>query len=193
MTNEKTIVIVSGLPRSGTSLMMKMLEAGGLPLLVDNLREADEDNPKGYYEFEQVKQLKDGDVAWVSEGRGKAIKVVAPLLRYLPDSFDYKILFMRRSMSEILASQKQMLIRRGKDPDAVPDEMIAKVFDKQLTEVLEWVEKSDNIDSLELSYSDMVNDPSELIKDIQTFLDIELEVAEMGKVVDPALYRQRAN
>ena len=111
------ITIVSGLPRSGTSMMMKILEAGGLEVFTDNLRLPDEDNPKGYYELEQVKALKDGDDSWIKDAPGKVVKVISSLLEYLPLSYKYKIIFMRRAIPEILASQKQMLIRRGESSD----------------------------------------------------------------------------
>jgi hypothetical protein len=114
------IVVVSGLPRSGTSMMMKMLEAGGIPVLTDYEREADEDNPKGYFEFERVKNLKDGDDAWLPQAKGKVVKVIAALLTDLPSSYEYEVIFMRRAMPEILASQRQMLIRRGEMQTLLP-------------------------------------------------------------------------
>ena len=110
------IVVVSGLPRSGTSMMMKMLEAGGIPPVTDELRTADDDNPKGYYEFERVKQMDKGDTAWVADAQGKVVKVISALLKHLPSSHNYQVIFLRRHMSEILASQRKMLIRRGEDP-----------------------------------------------------------------------------
>ena len=109
------IVIVSGLPRSGTSMMMKMLEAGGIPLLTDSIRQADEDNPKGYYEFERAKKLPDGDTAWLKEARGKAVKIIAALLMELPQGYTYQVLFMHRNIQEVLASQSKMLARRGEE------------------------------------------------------------------------------
>ena len=113
----KTITVVSGLPRSGTSLMMKMLEAGGMPVLTDGIRHADADNPKGYYEFERVKALPKGDTAWVAEAQGKAVKVIAALLEYLPSTYHYKVIFMHRRMGGgILASQRKMLVRRWAFP-----------------------------------------------------------------------------
>ena len=122
------IVVVSGLPRSGTSMMMRMLEAGGLPPLTDGLRAPNDDNPLGYYEFERVKKLPEGDVGWLPEAQGHAVKIIAALLPHLPDSATYRVLFMRRAMSEILASQRRMLIRRGEDADAVDDAEMARLF-----------------------------------------------------------------
>jgi len=115
-----TILIVSGLPRSGTSMMMKMLEAGGMAVLTDNIRTADQDNPRGYYEFERVKQI-EHDTAWLPEAQGKAVKMIAGLLKHLPADYVYKIIFMQRDMDEVLASQRQMLVRRGKPTDCASD------------------------------------------------------------------------
>ena len=129
---EAPIVIVSGLARSGTSLMMKMIEAGGIPALTARLRAADEDNPKGYYEFERVKRLPDGDHAWLASARRKAVKVIFALLPSLPSGYRYKVIFMRRNISEILASQKAMLSRRGKDANLPTDAEMAAAIDPAL-------------------------------------------------------------
>ena len=107
--NDKTIIVVSGLPRSGTSMMMKMLAEGGLPILTDALREADDDNPNGYYEFELVKKLPDGQNKWLADANHKVVKIISALLEHLPTNYRYKIIFMEREPSEILASQQKML------------------------------------------------------------------------------------
>ena len=125
------VTVVSGLPRSGTSMMMRMLEAGGMEPVTDDLRTADEDNPKGYYEFERVKDL-ERDQAWLEDARGRFVKVISMLLRHLPSGHRYKIIFMRRKMEEILASQRQMLVRRGEWPDRVSDARMAEMFAKHL-------------------------------------------------------------
>ncbi len=122
------IMVVSGLPRSGTSMMMKMLTAGGILPLTDKLRVADRDNPEGYYEFERVKQLDKGDTAWLPEAQGKAVKVISFLLPHLPPQYAYQIVFVRRHMSEILASQRKMLVHRGEDPNNMNDDQMAAVF-----------------------------------------------------------------
>src|SRR5574342_806932 len=115
------VTVVSGLPRSGTSMMMRMLETGGLPVMTDHIRIPDESNPKCYYEFEQVKQLKEGNTGWISEGKGKVVKIISALLEYLPPGHKYRIVFMQRNMDEILASQREMLLRRGEPTDRVGD------------------------------------------------------------------------
>jgi hypothetical protein len=190
-TNNTLITIVSGLPRSGTSMMMKMLEAGGLPPLTDNLRTADEDNPKGYYEFERVKQLPKGDVAWLPDAQGKVVKVIAALLPYLPAGYQYRVIFMQRAMPEVLASQKQMLIRRGEDPDKIPDDVIAKLFEKHLKQVNEWVSQQPNVERLDVNYNEMLKNPQPFIERINAFLENRLDAAKMATVVDPSLHRQR--
>lgn len=187
-----TIVIVSGLPRSGTSMMMKMLEAGGLSLLTDHLRTPDEDNPKGYYEFERVKQLPKGDTAWLSEAEGKAVKVISALLEHLPATYHYKVIFMNRNMKEVLASQRKMLIRRGEDPNKVSEEELARLFQKHLRKVKAWLRAQPHIEVLEIDYNAMVRDPIPYVRQINTFLGGWLDEEAMAQVVDPSLYRNRA-
>jgi LPS sulfotransferase NodH len=190
-TLEQVVTIVSGLPRSGTSMMMKMLEAGGLPPMTDNIRTADEDNPKGYYEFERVKQLPKGDVAWLPDAQGKVVKVIAALLPHLPGGYQYRVIFMQREMSEVLASQRQMLIRRGEDPDKIPDDVIAKLFEKHLKQVNEWVSQQPNVERLDVNYNEMLKNPQPFIEQIAAFLGGQLDTAKMATVVDPSLHRQR--
>ena len=189
MTTE-TITIVSGLPRSGTSMMMKMLAAGGLEPLTDNIRTADEDNPKGYFEFERVKQI-ENDKAWLEDARGRVVKLISALLKHLPPSYNYKVLFMRRAMPEILASQRQMLIRRGEPADAVPDEKMAAMFNKHVAQVESWLAAQPNIEVLYVSYNDVLTDSRMHAEQINKFLGGSLKVEEMVDVVDRALYRQQ--
>ena len=190
-TSDQIITVVSGLPRSGTSMMMKMLEAGGIPPVTDNLRTADEDNPKGYYEFERVKQLTKGDIEWLADAPGKVVKVIAALLPYLPATYRYRVVFMQREMTEVLASQRQMLIRRGEDPNKIPDEIIAKLFEKHLRQVNEWVAQQSNVERLDVNYNEMLKNPAPFITQINAFLGGNLDTAQMAQVVDPSLHRQR--
>ena len=187
----QSVTIVSGLPRSGTSMMMKLLEAGGLPPLTDNLRTADEDNPKGYYEFERVKQLPKGDVAWLPDAQGKVVKVIAALLPYLPGGYHYRVVFIQRAMPEVLASQKQMLIRRSEDPNKIPDDVLAKLFEKHLKQVNDWVSQQPNVERLDVNYNEMLKNPQPFIAQIDAFLGHQLDKAKMAAVVDPSLHRQR--
>ncbi len=186
----ETIVIVSGLPRSGTSMMMKMLEAGGMELLTDGIRAADEDNPKGYYEFEQVKRI-EHDKSWLPAARGKAVKMISALLHHLPPDYSYKVIFMQRAMPEVLASQRQMLIRRGQDPDKISDERMADLFSKHLEQVEAWLAQQPHFETLYISYNDMLVDPELYARRIDAFLGGGLDVERMVGVVDSDLYRQR--
>ena len=184
------ITVVSGLPRSGTSLMMKMLDAAGIHPVQDGIREADEDNPKGYFELEKVKKLKE-DSSWMPEAKGKAIKVISQLLFDLPAGFDYRIIFMRRNIEEILASQKKMLVRRGTFKEGGPtDAQMREIMLKHVTQVLGWVEKQEGMKLLAVSYNEMFTKPEEHISRISEFLG-GLDQDAMAGTIDPALYRNR--
>lgn len=187
----KSIIIVSGLPRSGTSMMMKMLEAGGILPLTDHMRFADEDNPQGYYEFEQVKKLSQGDISWLAEAEGKAVKIIAALLIHLPEIYNYRIIFMRRAMHEILASQRKMLIHRGEDPNKISDDQLIRLFEKQLSQVDGWIQRQSNVERIDINYNQLLEDPVSQIEQINRFLDNALDVENMTRIVDPSLYRQR--
>ncbi len=186
------VTVVSGLPRSGTSMMMKMLDAGGLPPITDNIRTADADNPKGYYEFERVKQMDKGDVAWVPEARGKVVKVISALLKYLPADEQYRVIFQRRNMSEILASQRKMLERRGEDPNKVNDAEMAELFAKHLGLTEAWLSEQPNMRVLYVHYSDVLANPEVNAIRINDFLGGALDIEAMVGVVDPDLYRNRS-
>lgn len=186
------MIIVSGLPRSGTSMMMKMLEAGGLEIVTDNLRIADDSNPRGYYEFERVKKMPEGDTAWVKEAQGKVVKVISALLEYLPAGYHYKVIFLRRNIDEILASQRQMLAQENKAADPAGDEQMANLFKKHLAQVENWLAKQTNMDVLYISYNDMLKDPTVHIPEIHQFLGGDLDIRAMNQTIDPQLYRQRA-
>lgn len=185
------VVVVSGLPRSGTSMLMKMLEAGGIPPLTDSIRAADEDNPKGYYEFERVKALDKGDTDWLAEAQGKSVKVISALLKYLPDTYEYKVIYIRRNMPEILASQRKMLIRRGEDPDKLDDEQMAELFAKHVAQVEQWLKEQPNISVLYVHYSEILSGPEKQSNDINAFLGGQLDSMRMAMVIDPDLYRNR--
>ena len=191
LPHSEPIVIVSGLPRSGTSMMMKMLEAGGIPPLTDKLRTADNDNPKGYYEFERVKQMDKGDTGWVPQAQGKVVKVISALLKHLPPSYNYQVIFLRRHMSEILASQRKMLINRGEDPDKMDDAQMAMLFENHVRQVEKWLAQQPNIEVLYIHYSDVMADPLTAINSMGRFLGRDLDVRAMAEVVDPNLYRNR--
>jgi hypothetical protein len=188
---KQPVFIVSGLPRSGTSLMMMMLEAAGIQPLTDHQRSADQDNPRGYFEFERVKRMKDEDTAWLEEAQGKVVKVISALLPYLSAKYRYQVFFMRRSLPEILASQRKMLINRGEDPEKVSDEEMGLYFEKHLAQIEEWLRKQPNISCLYVDYNALLVDPRSQIHQINLFLGGKFDEGQMMAAIDPKLYRQR--
>lgn len=185
------IVVVSGLPRSGTSLMMKMVETGGIPVLIDGIRTADTDNPKGYYEFERVKELDKGDKDWLPDAQGKVVKVISALLEHLPEGYTYKVIFMRRNIPEVLASQKKMLVHREEETDAVSDEELTMMYQKHLAGVERWLAEQPGVSTLYVHYNAIMSDPSDHVRSINQFLGGNLDVDAMNTVIDPNLYRNR--
>jgi len=188
----KPVVLVSGLPRSGTSMAMKMLEAGGMETIVDNIRTADEDNPKGYFEDERVKDLAEiEDTSWIRGSRGKVLKVVSSLLQYLPKDNSYRVVFMRRNLHEVLASQAKMLERRGEQNTADDDDML-RMYENHLEKVRFQLRFRDWFDVLYLDFADVVADPEKAARQLNEFLGGGLDVEKMAMQVDPNLYRNRA-
>ncbi len=188
--DQETIGIVSGLPRSGTSMMMRMLDTGGLELLTDDVRTADKDNPRGYYEFERVKQI-ERDKAWLEDARGKVVKMISQLLQDLPAEYRYKVVFMRRDMQELLASQRKMLERRGEPGNRINDSRMAELFRKHLERVEAWLDGQPHFDVIYMSYNRVLDEPREQAKRIDGFFAEDLDVAAMANAVDRSLYRQR--
>ena len=187
------MIVVSGLPRSGTSMMMQMLEAGGVPVLTDGVREPDEDNPKGYYELEAVKGTR-RDVSWLSQATGKAVKIVSMLLYELPEDRQYKVIFMRRDMGEVLASQRAMLRRRGEPGSDQPsDGEMAVEFGVHLDEVAGWMEGRGNMEVLQVQYAEVLGDAVGLAGQVARHLGGDLDVEAMAGVVDGGLRRQKAD
>ena len=186
------IPVVSGLPRSGTSLMMSMLAAGGLEVLTDHLRIPDDDNPVGYFEFEEVKKLIEGNHSWLAKSNGKAVKVISTLLPYLPHGYHYRIVFMRRPIKEVLASQRKMLINRGEDPDKVSDDQMAEMFEKNLQHSERWINSQAHAARIDINYRQLIAKPGPLVAEINSCLGGGLDEGKMLAVIDPSLYRQRA-
>ncbi len=188
----KPVVLVSGLPRSGTSMLMQMLDRGGVPVVTDTIRKADEDNPKGYYELEQVKDLdKGGDKSWLEAYKGQAVKIISFLLRDLPANLNYKVLFILRDIDEIIESQKKMLDRRGEDPDGTSDEKMKSNYENHLWRVRYQLNHSSNMDALYIQHRDILNQPEIEAKRIHAFLGDSLDIEAMTSVVDKSLYRNR--
>lgn len=187
---DSMIVVVSGLPRSGTSMMMQMLEAGGIAPFADFQRVADDDNPKGYYELEAIKQLKT-QPGVLKDAPGKAVKAIHMLLADLPDDYPYKVVFMRRDLGEVVASQRKMLERSGKKGAALPDAALMKVFQGQLVKVDAWLKTQPNIQVLDVQHRSLIQDLGPAVQAINNFLGGELDTQAMAAVVDPSLYRNR--
>jgi hypothetical protein len=185
------IVVVSGLPRSGTSMMMRMLEAGGLPIVTDHVRAADHDNPRGYYEFEPAKKTRQ-DASWLESSEGKAVKMVYKLVYDLSGRYSYRVIVMRRKLEEILASQRKMLERLGKEADTVSDEKIGELLTRELTAFDAWLRRQPNFVALDVDYNQVLADPLPLIERVNAFLGGGLDREAMQRVVEPELYRNRA-
>ena len=189
----EAVIVVSGLPRSGTSMTMQMLAAASIPVITDGVREPGEDNPRGYFEDERVKALhKEGeDRSWIEEVRGKAIKIISFFLRDLPPSNRYKVLFMRRDLREVLSSQRRMLQRRG-EPVGSDEERMYEILEKHLAEVERLIRESDHFEILNVEYRDVIADPRREAIRIRDFLGLDLDVEKMAGAVDSGLYRNRA-
>jgi hypothetical protein len=188
MTIDTTITVVSGLPRSGTSLMMQMLDLGGLPILTDSQREADPDNPRGYLEFERVKKTK-ADPSWLPDARGKVVKIVSPLLYDLPPTESYRVVFMERDLDEVLESQEKMLRRLNRP--AVPTDQMRQSFLSHLERLYAWLETQTHLRILKISYNRLLIDPEAHAQQVSEFLDGRPAPSKMLTAIDPSLYRNR--
>jgi hypothetical protein len=187
----KPIIVVSGLPRSGTSMVMNMLDSGGVPVLTDGVRRPDDSNPRGYFEYEAVKELdKDGDRAWIPLARGKAVKIISFLLTRLPETCDYRVVFMQRDLDEIIASQNLMLARRS-EPAGAGDATIRNVYAEHLQQMERFLASRRCFRTLPVGYRDVVDDPERQAWRIREFLGRSLDVARMTATVDRQLYRNR--
>ncbi len=185
------ITIVSGLPRSGTSLMMQMLVAGGMPPLADGERKADTDNPRGYLEWERIKQLPNNP-SIIAEGEGKVVKVISRLLLSLPSGHEYRVIFMQRPLPEVLASQDAMMRRRGTFKDGANSAIMAAAFEKHLREVYAWFGGKPYVHSLLLPYHDVLKNSQAICQRLIDFVGLPLDVQAMTEQVDASLYRNRA-
>lgn len=188
---KQKVFVVSGLPRSGTSMMMKMLAEGGLPVVTDSIRQADEDNPNGYFEIEQSKALMNGESQWLYASRGKVVKVISYLLEYLPDDLNYDVIFMDRKIAEILASQKKMLQHRN-EQSTITDEELALRFREHVKSVKHWITRKPNMRVIFVDYNEMVKDSASLCVSLAEFLEVQLDLKVMQAVPNQSLYRNRA-
>jgi hypothetical protein len=189
----RPIVVVSGLPRSGTSMMMQMLQAGGVELLTDAIRTPDGSNPRGYFELEAVKGLDKGvPPAWIVGARGKAVKIVSSLLRWLPETSNYRVIFMQRSLDEVIASQNTMLADRGTPQDEAGNERIKVLYEDHVVQTLRLLRGRRCFSTLLVDYGETLARPGNTARRVNEFLGGGLDVARMTAAADPALYRNRS-
>jgi hypothetical protein len=184
------VTVVSGLPRSGTSMVMQMLVAGGIPAMTDGLRTADDDNPRGYFEFERVKALRT-DKAWLPDAVGKVVKVIHMLLPELPDDRAYRVLFLDRDVREVVKSQATMLARSGRPGGGLPPERLIAVYESQLQQVKAWLAARPNFAVLSVPHRGLIGDAAAQAKAMNAFLGGGLDESAMAAAVDPTLHRNR--
>jgi hypothetical protein len=171
-------------------MMMNMLVAGGVPVVSDSIRSADEDNPNGYFEFEPVKQLSEGQTQWLAQSDGKVVKIISALLEFLPPDHHYRILFMERDIKEILSSQQKMLDRR-KEESKVSDTDMEEKFQKHLADIKYWLARQPNMEVLYVDYNLLVSNPDNYILRIADFIGVPIDQAKMRSIPNEHLYRNR--
>ncbi|MFO0915028.1 MAG: sulfotransferase family protein [Pirellulales bacterium] len=181
-------VVVSGLPRSGTSMMMQMLAAGGLPVLSDGVREPDHDNPRGYYELEAVKRTRQ-DPSWLTGSEGKVVKIIHALITDLPTDRPYRVVMMRRKAEVVLKSQAAMLERLGNAGADLAPERLAEIYEQQLQQVMDYMNRQSCFEFIEVWYGAIVEYTRTQVERIDRFLSGELDIEAMVAAVDPSLRR----
>jgi hypothetical protein len=187
------VAVVSGLPRSGTSMMMRMLEAGGIAPFTDGERSADIDNPEGYYEYRRVMDLeRDADKRWVREARGRALKVISFLLRHLPPDNAYRVVYMRRNLDEVVVSQDKMLDRLGRPAPDADVEATKEAYRNDIVAARLFARRQPNMEMLEVHYAEAIADPFGTARAVNRFLGGSLDEAKMAAAVNERLYRNRA-
>ena len=185
------IVIASGLPRSGTSLLMQMLAVGGMPVLTDGQRSADSDNPRGYYEWERIKRLPQ-EPECIVEAEGKVVKVISQLLLALPNNRDYRIIFIQRPLAEVVASQTEMIRGRGTTGTTLGEAALIAALQAHLNQVSARLDRLSGAKVYRIDYHEVLRQPREAAEAIQRFLGLALDTEAMAQQVDLSLYRQRS-
>lgn len=184
------VVVVSGLPRSGTSMMMRMLAAGGVPLLVDGQRAPDPDNPRGYFELEAVKATA-RDHSWVAEASGRCVKVISSLLPHLPEDRTYRVIFMRRALDQVVRSQRAMLERLERVPQDEDEQRARSALAEHLVEIDTWLQTARHMTVLGVSYERALVEPERQVRRVQQFLELDLDTAAMQRAIEPELQRRK--
>ena len=190
---DQSLIVVTGLPRSGTSMLMQMLAAGGLTVLTDGLRQADADNPRGYLEFAPVKSLRK-DATWLFAARGKAVKIVAPLLTALPRGLACRVILVERELEEVLDSQDRMLERRNQPLAATAQrrQMLKDEFVRILSRTKAMLARRPDTELLVVEQRTAISRPADTAATLNRFLGGGLDVAGMAAAIDPALHRNRS-
>lgn len=188
--NKSDIIVVTGLPRSGTSLMMQLLNIIGIPIFTDNKRHPDQSNPKGYFEHELVKNI-EKDSTWMDKTKGKVIKIVIPLLFFLPKNYSYKVIVMKRNINEIIKSQNKMLIKENSNINPIEPDRLHQIFENQLKQTISWLNKKSNVKSINISYANMINELAVELKKVNSFLNINISKSQANSVIEKNLYRSR--
>ncbi len=186
------ITVVSGLPRSGTSLMMQILDANGVTILTDHVRCADESNTRGYYEYEKVKSLMK-DNSWVGEAEGKAVKIIAQLIPSLPPNYSYDVIFMERDIDEIVSSQEKMLARSNARKSLMSRDILTKTFLQHAENTRRWICSQKNMRMVSVSFKDLITTTSVEIAKINSGLPMTLQTEMSVRVIHPELYREQKN
>jgi len=184
------ITVVSGLPRSGTSLMMQMLDTGGIEPFTDNIRQPDESNPKGYCEYERVKSL-DRDTSWLFEVENCAVKIVANWLHFLPPEFEYSLVFMERDLEEVIRSQDEMLKLAGRPARKYDLDLMASSYGRLIEATKDWLSRQKNINTININHQDVITNPSQAAEMVNNFLGNMLDESKMPSVIEHTLYHQK--
>jgi hypothetical protein len=191
MVNEPAYVtIVAGVPRSGTSLMMQMLARGGIEPLTDGRRAADEDNPRGYYEYDPAKRTR-ADASWVDRAAGRAVKLAHLLVEHLPPAHEYRVVLMRRDLGEVVASQRAMLDRLGERGADLSPAQLAAAYERQLGRVRAWLDKQPNVRFIEVDYNELIRAPEKVVAALAELFEGRVNAEAMRAAIDPELYRRR--
>ncbi|MGA2722836.1 MAG: sulfotransferase domain-containing protein [Bryobacteraceae bacterium] len=186
------VTVVSGAPRSGTSLMMRMLAAGGIPALTDGRRPPDAHNPHGYFEYSPAKRLAE-DASWIEAARGRAVKIIYRLLTHLPPRMSCRIIFMERDLEEVFASQRDMLLAQGNAAASQEGDHLIPAMAAELRVVRDWLARQPGMPVLAVPYAEVVRDPLAWAHEVAHFLGAGLDEAAMAAAVDPSLYRHRGS
>ena len=185
----RMVTVVAGLPRTGTSMMMQMLAAAGLAVYTDARRPPDEDNPRGYFEHEEATRLHQ-DASWVPQARGKAVKIVAHLLPFLPAGEQYRLIFMHRNIQEVAASQRAMLERLGRKGGELAEARLMRTYTQQLVRVQIWLRRRAEIPVLAVNYGEALADPAAAAARLARFLGDPFDAQAAAAAVEPSLRRQ---